>query len=125
MIGSSKNERDRESHDAGHRRHVQRAAARHSRRLQANHRAEDEDREGESRQGHRSTSSASRTPDSTDDIDHLEQSDAIERLDRELLGDEAQQARLVGKKRKKGRQFSDDRLYNPGGIRGDVGPAAR
>lgn len=63
--------------------------------------------------------------DSTDDIDPIEQSDAIERLDRSLMGEDAQEAKLFGKKRKKGRQFSDDRLYNPGGIRGEVGPASR
>lgn len=60
-----------------------------------------------------------------DDISHLEQSDAIERLDRSLMGDDAQGAVVRGAKRKRSRGFTDDRLYNPGGIRGDVGPAAR
>lgn len=65
-----------------------------------------------------------------DDIEHIEQSDATERLDRELLDDEAQTAKQIrtsaGKKADKikkrgkgGRRFTDDRLKNPGGIRAD------
>lgn len=64
-----------------------------------------------------------------DSIDHLEQSDAIERLDRSLMDDDAQGAvvsrnqhtrKLADKKRRRGR-FTDERNYNPAGIRGDVG----
>lgn len=64
-----------------------------------------------------------------DNIDHLEQSDAAERLDRSLMSDEAQSAtitrnrhsdKLRDKKARRAR-FSDDRNYNPTGIRGEVG----
>lgn len=62
-----------------------------------------------------------------DPIDHLEQSDAIERLDRELMSEEAQTATpmltAAGRKSKKktrgGRRYSDTRLKNPLAIRAD------
>ena len=59
-----------------------------------------------------------------DDISHIEQSDALERIDRELLDDEAQSARPIrrGSKRglkKGGRRYSNQQLKNPGGIRAD------
>lgn len=63
--------------------------------------------------------------DSADDISHVEQSEAIERLDRGMMDDDARSAQIRGARRKPGRQFSDGNLYNPGGIRGDVGPANR
>lgn len=66
-----------------------------------------------------------------DDISHIEQSESLERLDRELMDDEAQTAKVIrttsGKKRDKlrrkgkgGRAFTDSRLKNPMGIRADI-----
>lgn len=63
-----------------------------------------------------------------DDISHIEQSDAIERLDRELMDDEAQTAKpretSMGRKRARdkkkkrgGRAHTDANLRNPMGIR--------
>ncbi len=63
-----------------------------------------------------------------DDVSHIEQSAAVERLDRELLDDEAQTAKSIrtssGRKLEKarkrgqgGRFASDARLKNPIGIR--------
>lgn len=61
-----------------------------------------------------------------DDISHCEQSDAIERLDREMMDDEAKTGKAIrtrsgnkAKKRRGGRRYSDTRLKNPGGIRAD------
>lgn len=63
-----------------------------------------------------------------DDIDYLEPSDADERIDRDLLDDEAQTAKKIrtsagrkaaklAKRGKGGRRFSDEKLRNPTGIR--------
>lgn len=58
-----------------------------------------------------------------DDISHLEQSKAIERLDRELLDDSAQTARPLSRGRannkRAARRFSDARLKSIG-IRADI-----
>lgn len=58
-----------------------------------------------------------------DDISHIEQSDAEERLDRSLLDDVAQKAKTVRKRSKKrgrgGRRYSDARLKNPNAIKGE------
>lgn len=65
-----------------------------------------------------------------DDITHLEQSDKMERIDREMLDDEAQTARAIRtssgrkadklkKRGKGGRRFTDPQLKNPQGIRGE------
>lgn len=59
-----------------------------------------------------------------DEIDHIEQSDAQERMDRSLLDDEAQSATTIRKrsatKRKKGgRRHSDPKLKAPMGTRAD------
>jgi hypothetical protein len=60
-----------------------------------------------------------------DDISHLEQSDAIERLDRELLDDDAQRARPTARskanKKRGSRRYTDNRLKSPAAIRGDFG----
>lgn len=64
-----------------------------------------------------------------DDISHLEQSDAVERLDRSLMADDAQaaiigrnrhSAKITNKSQRRGR-FTDERNYNPAGIKGNVG----
>ena len=63
-----------------------------------------------------------------DDIDHVEQSDAVERLDRSLLPDDAQKVtslksnRLTNKQQRRNK-FTDEKLYNPGGI--ELGSAHR
>jgi len=59
-----------------------------------------------------------------DPVDHIEQSDAEERLDRELLDDEAQTARPIRRrgainKKRGGRRYSDNNLKNPTGIKGE------
>lgn len=65
-----------------------------------------------------------------DDVSHVEQSDAIERLDREMMDEAAQEAKPTetaqgrraakNKKRKKGgRAHTDTRVRNPMGIRAD------
>lgn len=63
-------------------------------------------------------------PEWKDDIDFIQQSDAEERLDRELLSEEAGTARRImttaGRRKKKNRgKVADPRLRNPGGIRAD------
>jgi hypothetical protein len=63
-----------------------------------------------------------------DDVDHIEQSDAVERLDRDMLDDEAQTAKplqtaagrrmaKLKKRGKGGRSFTDPRLKAPMGLK--------
>lgn len=59
-----------------------------------------------------------------DDISHIEQSDSLERMDRELLDDDAQRAkpttRARANKKRGARRFTDNRLKSPMGIRADI-----
>lgn len=59
-----------------------------------------------------------------DDVSHVEQSAALERMDRELLDDDAQKAtptsRARANKKRGARRFTDNRLKSPMGIRADI-----